>query len=457
VSFFATYVLIFILIIRPQEIWPQLEALHLLDLFTGLAALGVFLDFMTGKLKNAFTPQMPFLLGFLAISYASTVVAEGFAGASIATKRSLIAAIFMIVVVYGTATYERIRKVAILISLTAIFVAAVGIHQGQQEPQCIELDPEDPGASEEGWPDGRECTTAYGCSNGGKPEVDYACERIGLFRTVSVVRRVRWRGQLNDPNELAVFLGAVIPLMLALAAEKKKTWLTGLVVAMIGIFLWCVILTQSRGGQLVIASVMACYFIARFGWKGIIGGAVMALPVILLGGRDDKMAEASSDERVGLLYDGIVIFFQHPVLGVGIDQFMEWMTRRQTAHNAYLLAGAELGLPGFFCWTGIIWTSIKTALTIVRRPETPEYLKPISVGMIVSFIGMAVGIFFLSFTFKQLLFLWFGLAGALYRTMKEKDATFEVKIGLKDYLGMVFFDVALMVAIYVYTRLKPPE
>lgn len=453
-AFFATLVLLFLLVIRPQEIWSFLEAFHLLDGFTFLALLGVVLELATGKQKKPYTtPQIPFLIAFLVICYVTSVFNAGKEGIALATTRATIASIFMIIVLYGLGTYERLIKAIWLLVFMAIFVAGVAIHQGQQEPQCIELPEYDSGASEEGEPDGRPCETAWGCEKEGRSDVDYACERVGKFKTASVVRRVRWRGQLNDPNELAVFLGAIIPLLLALSAKVKKGAFTTFAVGVIGAFLYCVVLTQSRGGQLVIGTVMGIYFIMRFGVKGIFAGALMALPVVIYGGRADRMAEASSEERIGLLYDGIGLFFTHPLLGVGVDQFKEHMPIVQTAHNAYLLAGTELGLPGFTCWSAIVWSSMKIPLTIIWRKEMPDHLKSLATGLVVSFVGMAIGIFFLSFTYKQLLFLWFGMAGALYRIAKDQDPGFEVTLTKKDIGVLAVLDVVLMSIIFVYTRL----
>src|SRR5262249_33509164 len=204
------------------------------------------------------------------------------------------------------------------------------------------------------------------------PGMDYLCERIGLFDVISVGRRVRWRGQLNDPNELSVYIGAVIPLMIALATMKKRHVVTGLTVIAIGLCLWAVVLTQSRGGQLVVAAVLGAYCLSRFGMKGLVLGAVIAAPVLLLGGRSTGEADASSSERLELLYHGVTAFIQHPIVGIGVDRFAE--SEGMTAHNAYLLAAAELGFVGFFCWSGLLWTSLKIPITVLPTP--PHALAP---------------------------------------------------------------------------------
>lgn len=450
-SFLATLALVFVLVIRPQEIWPSLEAFHLLDAFTALAALGVVIDFALGRQRNAYSPQLPFLAGFVGASYASSLVMLGREGLTLATTRSAIAAVVMLVVMYGARTLPRLRVLSSAIVLICLFVSGVAIHQGLQEPECIEL-LEDEGVEAGGVPDGRTCETKAICyKSDAKPGAEYGCERVGLFGTSSIERRVRWRGQLGDPNELSVFIGAVLPLLLAMAATVGSWWATGLALALVGLELYAVILTQSRGGQLVIGTVFAAYFVARYRYKGLLGG-LLAVPVLLLGGREGAAADASSNERTELLYEGVNFVLQHPIFGLGINGFAEEM--RLTAHNSYLLAAAELGMPGFFFWSGLIWTSIKVPITIVSRPPelVSRELRALSTALIVSFLGMSVGIFFLSFTFKQLLFVWLGMCGALYGIVKNEDPSFQLKVGIKDVIGIVTFDVVILVAIYVYTR-----
>src|SRR5687767_6046265 len=100
-SFFATIALVFLLIVRPQEIWPSLAAFRLLDVFTVLAAFGVFYEFLLARWEDPYSPQLPWLVAFLVISYVATMVNVGVPGLAIATTRATIGAIFMLVVMYG--------------------------------------------------------------------------------------------------------------------------------------------------------------------------------------------------------------------------------------------------------------------------------------------------------------------------------------------------------------------
>src|SRR6185437_6136385 len=206
------------------------------------------------------------------------------------------------------------------------------------------------------------CDSDYVCEAQGLPGTTYACEKAGLFDTFTEGRRVRWRGTLGDPNELALLLGALTPLGLAFAgraarARRPRAW-TAVAVALV-LCAWCVVLTGSRGGQLVMLAVLGATAVRRHGVRGALLGALVIAPVLVLGGRAGEEADSSSLERLDLLHDGLTMIREHPVLGVGVSQFFDHASGERTAHNAYVLAAAELGLPGFLLWATLFYASVK--------------------------------------------------------------------------------------------------
>lgn len=452
-AFFATFALIFLVIFRPMEIWPVLEAAHLMDLFTALALGSVIFDFVMRRFTPHYAPQLPLLGAFLVYCYISTIVATGKLGLYIVTVKATIPAVFMVVTVYGARTVAQLKTLIRLLIVLCVFISGVAIQQGLSEPQCIEI--KDTQTAEEGTPDGRSCETRATCYKGDfNPSADYECERLGWFDTITIQRRVRWRGQLGDPNELSVYIGIIIPLLLVMASLTGKKGAVLYTLPFLGILFYAVILSQSRGGQLVIGTIFASYFISRYRWKGIFGG-LLALPVLLLGGRSGDGDDAgSADERTDLLYEGINFVIHHPVLGIGVNQFAEEV--HLTAHNSYLLAAAEAGMPGFFLWSMMFWASVKVPLTAVRDKSlalSPE-VRQLAMALVTSFLGFSVGIFFLSFTFKQLLFVWVGLSGAMYGILKKEDPNYKVTLGWRDIVGVLVFNVFLIAAIFVYSRIK---
>jgi O-antigen ligase len=218
------------------------------------------------------------------------------------------------------------------------------------------------------------------------------------------------------------------------------------------------VFSQSRGGQLVFLTVLGCYFLKRFGARGLVAGAVVAAPMLILGGRGGAEADSSSKERLECWYEGISMFKSAPVLGVGFRQFTEH--HYLTAHNSYVLAPAELGFPGFVLWTAVMYTTTKipaVALIRYRDGGDAEVARVWAMALLASILGLLVGIFFLSFCYHYVLWIYVGLSGAFYSAVRTHDREFEVRFGLRDLAAVVVIDVALIAALYVYTRVRAPS
>ncbi len=455
-SIFFTLLLVFVLLIRPQEFIPQLQSLSLLNVTTGMAALGIAIELVMRKQRSAWSPQLPWLLAFVAWCLLCTVRRLGVREGWSSTYESVgLSVIFMLVITYSARSLARYRALAVLLVAIGAAISLVCVHQSQQPQECIAMggSPDSPDKSE-GEPDGRPCDTAWVCEKDGKEGLNYECEKAGLFGTFTEGQRVRWRGTLGDPNELAVAISAALPFLFALGSVAKKKWFAPLLLGLLGLALYCVVLTGSRGGQLVIMTVLGVYFVRRYGAKGLLVGALVALPVVLFGGRSGEEAESSSQERIDLLYEGIDLIKQYPVLGVGVGQFVEYSFNQLTAHNSYVLAAAELGLPGSLFWLMLVYISVKIPFVIARRPPAgcDPRVVPFARALVVSFAGILVGIFFLSFCYKQLLFIYFGLSGALFGIARNADPSFNVPVSRKEVAWVGALDVAMLAFVFVYSR-----
>src|SRR5690606_36619441 len=106
------------------------------------------------------------------------------------------------------------------------------------------------------------------------------------------------------------------------------------------------VLTRSRTGVIVFLVVLGLYFIKRIGPWGLEIGCLVGPPMLLLGGRGGAEAEESSEERLELLREGLEMIRSTKGIGVGAGQFGHEAATGLTAHNAYLLAAAEVGLLG---------------------------------------------------------------------------------------------------------------
>lgn len=459
--------LVLFLLLRPMDLWPEIARLHSLEVLTAMTALGVGWETTAGRRASGPSPQLPWLVAFVVWSHAVSVARLGVEPGLQAGWSVTLGPIFMLIVILAVRGIERLRAMVLLLLACAAFVSVVVVHQGAQPRQCIELrEPEGAWVAvgthvePERVPDGRACEGPRQCEAGGLPGADYACERAGAFGTFSTQGRVRWRGQLDDPNEVAVVIGALLPFLFMFAAkrpgagpaERARRATTLLVVALlVALGLWAMVLTQSRGGQLVFGAVMMCILVRRLGWWSVLAGVVLTVPMVVLSWRSGVDAESSSIERAEILSEGLQMLKAHPLVGIGVGQFAGENPLNMAAHNSYLLIATEAGLPGYLLWCGLVWMTVKIPFTVATRPPPglDRRLVRFADALAASTLGLLIGVFFLSFVYKHVFFVWLGLAGALHETVRTARPDFRVRMTGRDLLGVCALAVAALVAVRV--------
>lgn len=460
-ALFGAMLLIVVILVRPQEFVPALEGVGLLNLVFGFGMLASAIEIGLGKIRTWWSPQLPWVLAFVLWSYVATIKAVGF-GPAIpeVTVNVLFSALFMVIVMYGGRSYARFKTLTVVLIAVTLFLTAISVHQARQELECIKLEVDEYGHADTsvGEPTGKSCDTVLDCEKNAISQADqFECEKAGLFGTFSTGRgRVRWRGKLADPNEMALAMGASLTFAFAMHRELKGKLRHLALVTLLGLVGYCIILSGSRGGQIVFLLVGGTYFVRKMGVKGLFLAGVGAMPLLLMGSRSSEEADASALERIGLLYDGMDMIKMYPLFGVGQNQFQEHAWPPLTAHNSYVLSAAELGLPGMLIWSTLMYLTIKIPVTVAFFP--PENMDPrfreYAISLTLSFVGFLVGIFFLSFCFHPLLFIYIGLAGALYGAVRNSAPEFEVRVKPKEIGYLAIADVVIIAVIFVYTRIK---
>jgi hypothetical protein len=439
---------------RPQEFIEPIRELPFLYLFLGLALFGYAVDLRLRRTRPVAAPQ----LGWVVLFGLWALFSIGHRLPSEISTYAINIAVpltFFFLVAHAVQSFRALSLVAGTVLVIALFLAGVGVHQGLSPYGCIRLDPT--AADESGVWDGRACNNERECDGGdAEPDSEYACERVGLFGTSSVGHgRVRYRGSLNDPNELSLTLCVALPFAFAFFERKRSGARLFVLVASVALIALCTIMTKSRGGQLVFLAVLGTYFVKRFGVRGLALGALVAAPILLLGGRHGEGATESSQERIEMMYQAMQLFRWYPLRGVGFEQILEY--NRLTAHNSYALAAAEMGFPGLLLWTSVLYASFKTVLSALVRFEGDPAARPArawSMALLASLVGMAVGVFFLSFDYHIVFWVYIGLCGGLYQACRAHDPTFRVTLDRRDLWRLVAIDLALVVVIFTYTGLK---
>ncbi|HLK35608.1 MAG TPA: O-antigen ligase family protein [Polyangiaceae bacterium] len=451
----------------------------LLYVFFALAVFGLILDVRLKNLRIRGTPLLPWVALLFAWSSLSLIVHRPPHASRPFVELCICVALYLLVA-HGVQTFRGLRVVAGSVLAMVVFVCFVGAHQGLSPTGCLVLDPSTYGETSTGTPDGRPCDTVHACYTGDvEPGADYACEHLGLLGTTSVGGgRVRYRGVLQDPNELSLAGGIGLPLAFAIGdGRRRAAGKRALSAVTFALVLLCAVMTGSRGGQLVFLAVLGAYGLKRLGLKGLAVGVLLAAPLLYFGGRTGDEASSSTLQRLDCWASALSIWGSHPIFGVGLGQFTEY--NDMTAHNSYLLALAELGLPGMLIFSMVFYVAAKTPLAVLREVEGGaaqgpqagaqrefarhaqpvggplaggQAARPWAMALLAAFAGLTVGIFFLSFTYHYVLWIFFGLSGALYSSVRTHYPSFAVRLTLKDFVFVFLIDVTIIAFVYAYTR-----
>jgi O-antigen ligase len=201
---------------------------------------------------------------------------------------------------------------------------------------------------------------------------------------IGVVPRIRSLGALSDPNDFAQFLLVTVPL-LGLLWRSGRLGRNLIVVILSAFLLFGIFLTHSRGGLVAFIILLLILLRRRVGHIAsavITGGTFTAALALNFTGNRGLSIDAGID-RLALWSDGLALFIHSPLFGVGFGQFTQ--TNAQTAHNSFLLCFSELGLLGFFFWTGLLVVTVLELNEFVkgtRQELAPERAASPSLQMI---------------------------------------------------------------------------
>lgn len=235
-----------------------------------------------------------------------------------------------------------------------------------------------------------------------------------------------YAGGTYDPNDIAMIAAVSLPFALRLILGSSPAWKACGFVGL-GAALLLILQTGSRGGMLAVGAILLAYLVVlRQSIPGrmkvlLIVGIVVALasaPGVFLQ-RLNSLGNVSGDYnmtdplgRVEIWKRGIGYFARRPLTGVGVGQFnsaegvsvqslsgpMKW----STAHNSYVLAAAELGLPGIIGFLGLFLPIFPLVKRLRRSARTDRALAPVAAqgeAIAIATIGFMVAGFFLSATY----------------------------------------------------------
>jgi O-antigen ligase len=264
-----------------------------------------------------------------------------------------------------------------------------------------------------------------------------------------------WRlGRLYyyDANDLATRIATAMPVGLYFVLAQRR--LLARVLAGVGLAVLAVglIRSGSRGGFLAFVAVAAFVLVrvTTIPARSRLAGLVVILAVVFGAASDQYWSQMqtivrphrdynlTSDEgRVQIWKRGISYMTDRPVFGVGMRNFqvaegtISPLARLQdrgmgvrwgAAHNTYVQAGAELGIPGLVLFLGLLASVFASLRRVARRALrlTPSGndVSRLAQSLMAALVGFVVGAFFLSLAYTDMLYTLVALAIGLAKTAR---------------------------------------
>jgi O-antigen ligase len=259
---------------------------------------------------------------------------------------------------------------------------------------------------------------------------------------------LRLRSIYGSPNNVALYLDRLLPLlvaMLLLGSRKAHGTRRLLYAAAILPVAIALILTFSKGALFlgVPASLLVVFWAwqrraGRRTWPWVIVLALTGSAALIAGSRVPALAARldlfgeTGVFRLNLWRAAINMFADHPVWGVGLDNFLYAYRGRYILdaawqepnlnhpHNIVLDFATRLGLLGLLVGGWMIWEAGRALIRAVRVAED-EWL-PVAVGLSASLVAMlAHGLVDHSFFLIDLAFVFFLMLGVAVRLAAGRD------------------------------------
>lgn len=195
-------------------------------------------------------------------------------------------------------------------------------------------------------------------------------------------------GIFHDPNDMAQLIVMTAILCLYFMTDPKLTGIRYLWIPALGVCLYGLLLTHSRGGILASGVAFLIWLSTRYGGKVAMAiGAMGAMVVPVALGRQGNIniSGGTGQQRIQLWVDGLnqlqtsKLFF-----GIGEGKYAD--VAGLVAHNSYVHAFVELGLFGGILFVGCFFIPAYAIWQMTRQPqliENPELkrMMPYLAGM----------------------------------------------------------------------------
>jgi len=240
----------------------------------------------------------------------------------------------------------------------------------------------------------------------------------GEFKTEGYRVSIELVGLFNNPNDLAIHLVTMMPIVVAMALASKNILLRLFYLAITLLFLFVTVITFSRGGFLavIVSGAVMVWKVGRaervkytilsmiFGGLFILlapGNYGVRILSIFMPGLDPV---GSADARREGLITSIIVTARNP-WGIGIGNSPMFGQHNLQTHNSYTQVSSELGLLGLAAYL-VFLTGALRKLNAIEHTQyvagTRDWFYFMSIGLQVSIVAFMVASFF-----GSVAYLWY--------------------------------------------------
>jgi O-antigen ligase len=201
-------------------------------------------------------------------------------------------------------------------------------------------------------------------------------------------------GIFGNPNDLALNMVTFLPVAVITSISPRHSAVRRLTACVIGaLMLVATVLTKSRGGAIGLAVMLVSLVLlgrkVRPGFiVAAVGVIVLSMPLmpsafwarmssILDEQQDQREYTGSREARRELMQEGIDVFVERPLTGVGVGQFQNynpaWRKERwREAHNALIQVASETGILGLLAFSFLIvraFIAARSTRLMLRGPR----------------------------------------------------------------------------------------
>lgn len=223
--------------------------------------------------------------------------------------------------------------------------------------------------------------------------------------------RTSWIGIFDGPGVFCVLFTTALPFFMIWIQKPRPILMRLTALMFVAADLVATYFNGSRGGLLATIAVIVLFVLLKQPQVVVMMKRLMiVVPVVIvvfmalpshLTNMNDTQNSAS--HRVEMWAEGLEMFQQNPLFGIGLGNFRRY-TSKLIAHNSAIQLMGELGFPGLFCWFGMIYVTVKSLWRVhsqTKDLKTVQYAR----GLLLAVVGYFVSSMFVTLEYETLYLL----------------------------------------------------